>query len=33
MSSNKLSLAKGIAIFVSAFFPKSSNQELKYPHD
>ena len=26
----KLSLAKGISIFVSAFFPKLPNQEPKY---
>ena len=30
---SKLSLAKGIAIFVSAFFPKSPYQEPKDPHD
>ena len=29
----KLSLAKGIAIFVSAFFPKLPNQEPKDPPD
>ena len=29
----KLSLAKGIAIFVSAFFPKLLDQEPKYPLD
>ena len=29
----KLFLAKGIAIFVSAFFPKLSNQEPKDPPD
>ena len=28
---DKLSLAKGIAIFVSAFFPKVLNQEPKDP--
>ena len=27
----KLSLAKGRAIFVSAFFPKLPNQERRYP--
>ena len=29
----KLSLAKGIAIFVGAFFPKLPNQEPKDPPD
>ena len=29
----KLSLAKGIATFVSAFFPKLANQEPKDPPD
>ena len=29
----KSSLAREIAIFVSAFFPKSPNQELKDPPD
>ena len=29
----KLYLAKGIAMFVSAFFPKLPNQELKDPPD
>ena len=29
---DKLSLAKGIAMFVSAFFPKLPNQETKDPH-
>ena len=31
MKPGKLSLAKGIAIFVSAFFPKLPNQEPKDP--
>ena len=30
---SKLSLAKGIAIFVSAFLPKLPNQELRKPPD
>ena len=29
----KLSLAKGIKTFISAFFPKLSYQETKDPHD
>ena len=29
----KLSLAKGIAVFVSTFFPKLANQEPKDPPD
>ena len=32
-NSGKLSLTKGIAIFVSAFFPKLPNQEPKNPPD
>ena len=32
-SPGKLSLAKGIATFVSAFFPKFANQEPKDPLD
>ena len=32
-NSGKLSLAKGIAIYVSAFFPKLPNQEPKDPRD
>ena len=32
-NSGKLFLAKGIAMFVSAFFPKLPNQEPKDPHD
>ena len=32
-NSRKLSLAKGIAMFVSDFFPKLTNQEPKVPPD